>query len=188
MKLKSILASTLCLGMATMVGCSGTSKERAANAYPVVTNSPSIPEGQYAVVEFAPGDNSLTEESKAKIKSVVDTAEDQGKDIDNIKIMSWSDTDTTKGAVPTEFDRSIASERGEAIEDYLKEDLKTDVNYKDYNMAEKGDINKVVQESNWKRQPFSKAESRTLSAMKNDELDNLMDNSTSKALVVVDYD
>lgn len=187
MKLKRILASTICLSTLALVGCS-SSKEKAENAYPVVTNAPSLEEGQYAVVQFAPGDNTLTEESKAKIKNVVDSAEGQGKDIENIKILTWSDTDTTKGAVPTEFDRSIASERSEAIEEYLKEDLKTEGDYKDYNMAEKGDINKVVQEQNWKRQPFSKAESRTLSATKTEDLDNLMENSTSKALVVVDYD
>jgi hypothetical protein len=183
MKLKSILASTLCLGMMTLVGCS---TEKAKDAYPVMTNQPTLPKDSYAIVDFAPGDNSLTEESKTKIKNVLDKAENEGKDVDNIKVLSWSDTDTNGGAVPTEFDRSIASERSDAIEEYIKEDLKTEANFKNYNMAESKDMKRVVENQNWKRQPFSKAESRTLPPQKTDDLMDLKKNTTSKALVVVD--
>lgn len=184
MKLKSILATTLCLGMVTLVGCS---TEKAKDAYPVMTNQPTLPKDSYAIVDFAPGDNTLTDESKAKIKNVLDKAENEGKDVESIKVLSWSDTDTSGGAVPTEFDRSIASERSDAIEEYIKEDLNTDVNFKDYNMAESKDMKRVVANQNWKRQPFSKAESRTLPPQRTDDLKELKkDGGTSKALIVVD--
>lgn len=174
------------LSLAT--GCS--TQDHANNEksyYPAVTNSHNIQEGEYAVVHFEQGDNTLTDESKAKLKSFVESAQYGGRDIENIKILSWSDVDAKAGTA-TDFDRSIASERSEAIEEYLKEDLKTGADYANINMAEKQAIHDVFKSEDWKRQPFSKTESRTLPQENNDEVASLMENNnSSKALVVVEY-
>ncbi len=189
MKFKRSMASVLCVGLLSLVGCSSQQNLNEENSrYPGVTNSHNIKDGEYAVVQFEQGDNTLTDESKAKLKSFVDSAQYGGRDIENIKILSWSDTDAKAGSA-TDFDRSIASERSEAIEEYLKEDLKTGADYANYNMVENQHIHDIFKTEDWKRQPFSKAESRTLPQEDNDEVASLMDsNHASKALVVVEYE
>ena len=185
MKLKKIIASVVCMGLA--IGCSThQNSEKERSYYPTVTNSHNINEGEYAVVQFEQGDNTLTDESKAKLKSFVDSAQYGGRDIENIKILSWSDTDAKSGSA-TDFDRSIATERSEAIEEYLKEDLKTGADYANYNMVEKQSVHDIFKSEDWKRQPFSKAESRTLPQKDDDQLASLMENKPSRALVVVEY-
>lgn len=197
MKLKRLLAPTLCLSLAALVGCStqqDTSKDK-SDYYPTVTNSTKSGEAmdkeKYAIVAFEQGNNELTEEGKAKLKSFVETARYGGKEIENIKILSWADQNVQQpGTAVTEFDKGIATERSEAIEEYLKEDLKTGADYATYNMAESNTrVADIVKSEDWKRQPFSDAESRTLPASENgEEFANLMENNASKALVVVDYE
>ena len=197
MKLKRLLAPTLCLSLAVLAGCSthqDTTKDK-TDYYPTVTNATksgdAMAKTTYAVVEFEQGNNELTDEGKAKLKSFVDSAKYGGKEIENIKILSWADQNVQQpGAASTDFDRSIATERSESIEEYLKEDLKTGADYATYNMAEgQSRVADIVKSEDWKRQPFSKAESRTLPASDSgDEYANLMENNASKALVVVDYE
>lgn len=188
MDVKRLLPSALLLSF-IFYGCS-TNQENidSSERHPSVTNAEFRDVSQYTVIEFEQGDNSLTEESKSKLKSFVENARYGGKEIENIKVLSWADNEPKQG-MSTDFDRSIAQERIESIEDYLKEDLKTEADYVSYNMVEKKSIHDVIKSENWKRPPFSKAESRTLPKRRdNREYAKLMDTKVSKSLVYVDYE
>lgn len=188
MKLSNFYAGTLCLSLVAFAGCSTNRDLISENDYyPTVTNSSSLKEDEYTVVEFEQGDNTLSDAGKAKLKSFIESAQYGGRDIENIKILSWSDVDN-KGGTATDFDRAIASERSEAVEEYLKDELKTGADYSNINMVERKSIQDVFKSEDWKRQPLSKAESRTLpSSDANEEMASLDKNKASKALVVVDY-
>lgn len=198
MKLKRLLAPSLCLSLAVLVGCSTNQPAHdKTDYYPAVTNATSsggesMNKEKYTVIEFAEGDNELSDAGKAQLKSFVENARYGGKEIENIKILSWADQNIKDSSSDsgTDFDRSIASERSEAIEEYLQEDLNTGADYTSYNMAEnKSNVRNIFKSEDWKRQPFSKAESRTLPRSDDaEEFIKLSENNASRALVVVDYE
>jgi hypothetical protein len=90
----------------------------------------------YEVVEFAAGSSDLTDSAKASIQSLVDKARASG-DVKKVHIAAWSDKDFPKGkAELPKADRELATKRIDAINNYVKKDLKIS-NVDDHNMAKK---------------------------------------------------
>lgn len=76
------------------------------------------------VVEFQPQMAELTADDKEKIKSMVETAKENGE-LERVSVAVWSDKEfpAPEGQSFTEEDRALTQERIDLIESYLKEDL-----------------------------------------------------------------
>lgn len=114
---------------------------------PAETASMNLREGvDYQVVTFSRGSADLTLAQKKAIKAVHDSAVGG---IDEIHVAVWSDQAfprNSKTDLP-DAQRDLAERRGDAIENYLRYDLKQNaLNVSEYNMAES---------SNWFQRAFN---------------------------------
>lgn len=87
-----------------------------------------------AKVEFEPGTDILTKESKEEIAFLVAKARSNGK-LDKIRVLAWADREyPVAGEKVPRMETRLADERGDAVRAYLKEQL--DIGDVDvYNMA-----------------------------------------------------
>lgn len=193
MKLKGI-AATLLLALITSA-CSSTKKDEVA-----VTKATSMDETRhevaavqkdnnayYAVVEFDKGTQRLSDASKRDLREFVNTAKTDGREIDDIKILTWSDKEYPgKGAALSDRDIKIAKERSKSIENYLKDDLKTDGDYATYNMAKRPNkVSEFFKADDFKTKRIFE---RSGAAPAGTQMTSFMNSKAGKALIMVDYE
>jgi hypothetical protein len=90
----------------------------------------------FEVIEFQKGAADLNEGAKGMIRSLVDKARAQGE-VKRVHIAAWSDKPFPKGKMELQsVDKELATKRIDAIESYVKSDLKiSGIEY--HNMAKK---------------------------------------------------
>lgn len=114
-----------------------------AASFPALADNNASPEGaaanlvgasQVESIKFDEGQINLTIDEKKELREAI--AQTGVKNIDEIKILVWSDHDyPTAGKEASEADVTLAEKRGEAIKSYLKDLNVSDVDV--HNMAQK---------------------------------------------------
>ena len=190
MKLKGISAALLLTVFIT--GCSSndkpmtktTSKPDVTPTTQAVTKS----NGEYyAVLEFDKGTQRLNEASKRDLREFVASAQRDGREIDDIRILSWADKEYPQsGAKLSDRDVKIANERAKSIEKYLKDDLKADGNYATYNMAKRPNkVSEFFRADDYKtKRVFEKSGS----APAGTKMEDFVTSKAGKTLIMVDYE
>lgn len=193
MKLKVTLTALL---LASIVGCSSNESRTPVNKTTVAkrddmsktSQAVARTNGEYfTVLKFDKGTQRLSETSKKDLRDFVASAQRDGREIDDIKILAWADQEyPTTGAKLSDRDITIAKERSKAIEKYLKEDLKADGNYATYNMAKRP--NKVSEFFHSDDYKTKRVFERSGAAPTGTELTAFMNSKASKAVIMVDYE
>jgi hypothetical protein len=103
---------------------------------------------EFKVVTFGKSDYNLTDAQKQALKSLIDTARADGE-IKAVHIAAWSDKQFPKGKKELkDADKELAKERIDALENYLKSDLKvSDV-----------DTHSMAEHSGWLARAFNTTE------------------------------
>jgi hypothetical protein len=190
MKLNRVIAAfTLTLIVA---GCSSneTSTTKVANKQDRGQTSEAVARtnGEYfTVLEFDKRTQRLNEKSKRDLREFVASAQKNGREIDDIRILAWADREYPgTGAKLNDREVKIAKERTESIEKYLKDDLNTDGNYATYNMAKRP--NKVSEFFRGDDYKTKRVFEKTGAAPAGSELTAFMSSKASKAVIMVDYE
>lgn len=190
MKLNQIIAAfTLTLAFA---GCSSNEKNSTKTISnedrEMTTQAVARTNGDYfTVLEFEKGTQRLNEKSKRDLREFVASAQKDGREIDDIRILAWADREYPgTGARLNDRDVKIAKDRTESIEKYLKDDLNTDGNYATYNMAKRP--NKVSEFFRGDDFKTKRVFEKTGAAPAGSELTAFMSSKASKAVIMVDYE
>lgn len=190
MKLKGI--STALLLTVFVVSCSSTEDGRVAKSASkenVSSTSQAAAKNNgeyYAVLEFDKGTQRLSDASKRDLREFAASALRDGREIDDIRILSWADKEYPQsGAKLSDRDVKIANERAKSIEKYLKEVLKTDANYATYNMAKRPNkVSEFFRADDFKtKRIFEKSGSSPAGT----NMDNFVSSKAGKSLIMVDY-
>lgn len=136
---------------------------------------------KYVSIEFRKGAATLTKDSKRKLKSFIKNLNKEKRDVEEIKILAWADTEyplKTQRTLPTN-EIVIAKERGESIKTYLEKDLKTEEDIDAYNMARRPNlVSKLFKNDEYiLKEAFEKTEEK-----------NMPLSRASKALVIIDFE
>lgn len=94
---------------------------------------------QYETIFFSHGEYRLSEANKEKIAALVKRADQEHDSFPLIKILAWPDQEypsSEEERVPDEVE-TLAEERGEAIKNYLEDDLQRKEIIKVFNMAKR---------------------------------------------------
>ena len=192
MKLTSLLPSLFLISL--IVGCSSTEHHNAATNtahkedLSKTSQAVARTNGEYfTVLKFEKGTKRLSEASKRDLKAFVASAQKDGREIDDIKILAWADQEyPATGTKLSDHDITMAKERSKAIEKYLKDDLKTDGNYASYNMAKRPNrVSEFFHADDYKtKRIFEKSGA----APSGTELSAFMNSKASKAVIMVDYE
>ena len=189
MKLKVIVIAAL---MSTLsVGCSShkTEEVRAVKTKEVVKPAQTVTENNgayYAVLSFDKGTQILSEASKKDLKEFVVSAQREGREIGDIKILAWPDREYPATSVRlTDRDVKMASQRSEAIEKYLKDDLNTKGDYETYNMAKRPNkVSEFFHGDDYKTKRFFE---RSTANPGGSDMQAFMNSKASKALIMLNY-
>lgn len=129
------LAIALIFGAAA---CSSTKQASVEDLSPTSQAAAKTGASHFAVINFSKGSNELTAESKETLRSVANLAKQQGKNVEEVKILSWGDMEMpAKGTRLPKREVDLASSRGDTIQDYLVENLNLDTDIDEHNMAKR---------------------------------------------------
>ncbi|MBC7430219.1 MAG: hypothetical protein H7336_16515 [Bacteriovorax sp.] len=190
MKLKGIGAALL---LTLVASCSSTDNHTAATktASKESTNPTSQAVAKtnseyYTVLEFNKGTQRLSESSKRDLREFVASAQRDGREIDDIKILSWADKEYPgQGIKLSDRDVKIANDRNKSIEKYLKDDLKAAGSYATYNMAKRPNkINEFFKADDFKTKRIFERKGSTPAGT---NIDNFVASKAGKSLIMVDY-
>ncbi len=141
----------------------------------------------YTVLEFDKGTQRLSEASKRDLRDFVASAKRDGREIDDIRILSWADKEYPQsGAKLSERDVNMANERAKSIEKYLKDDLRADGNYATYNMAKRPNkVSEFFRADDYKTKRIFEKKG---AAPAGTSMENFVTSKASKSLIMVDYE
>ena len=140
----------------------------------------------YAVLQFDKGTQRLSNASKKDLREFVTSAQREGREINDIKILAWADREyPATGVKLTDRDVKMANERSESIEKYLKDDLNTNGDYETYNMAKRP--NKVSEFFKGDDYKTKRIFERSGAAPAGTDMQSFMNSKASKALIMVNY-
>ncbi|MBC7714633.1 MAG: hypothetical protein H7177_14905 [Rhizobacter sp.] len=141
----------------------------------------------YAVLKFDKGTQRLSEASKRDLREFVASAQRDGRNIDDIKILSWADKEyPSDGKKLSDRDVKIANERNKNIEKYLKNDLKAEGSYATYNMAKRP--NKITEFFKADDYKTKRIFERKGASPAGTNIDNFVTSKAGKSLIMVDYE
>ncbi|MBY0415063.1 MAG: hypothetical protein K2Q18_12910 [Bdellovibrionales bacterium] len=194
MKFKGITSALLLAVI--MASCSSTDEKRHVGKEATVNHAEMKKTTQavarnngeyYAVLEFDKGTQGLSNSSKRDLKEFIMSAQKEGREIDDIKILAWADKEyPAKETALSDRDVKMATERTKSIEKYLKDDLKTDGNYATYNMAKRP--NKVSEFFRGDDYKTKRIFEKSGAAPAGTQMTSFMNSKASKALIMIDYE
>jgi len=182
---RSLFTTLAAIALVISVGCSSSKKDkkeaatRAAAEVPAqVTDSP-----HYASIAFDKGETRLSAMDKRALQDLAYKVRESGKEVDDIKIVTWADEEykMEKGAKEaSNSDIIMARQRAESIKRYIQEDLMEDEDIDFYNMAQKpGPLSRF----------FKTDEAVIKQAFEQNKDENMLsDNRASKALIIIEYE
>lgn len=186
MLLSLALASTSLIFAA---GCSQTpAKKKSAETTSIEKTAPQLVGTHYTTVVFEKGKSSLSQFSKDNLKQLAAQAHREGKKIEEIRILAWSDKeypDKVKGKAST-TDIILASERAQKIRDFMEGDLKEQEDIDSYNMARRPNLlSKLLRNDEYAVKNAFEASDATGSRLPSGSVSYT---KASKALVIIDYE
>ncbi len=198
MKTNSIITASLVLAIAGMGSSCSSSKDKkvvtrdqdtALKTTNKAMSTSEDPDAYYSVVEFDRGSKNLNDRSRRSIRTFIEKAKKSGKEFDDIKIMAWADKEyPSQGMALDKKDVTIASERSESIERFLKKDLATDGDFATYNMAKRPNkMSEFLKSDDFETKKTFEVSGSAPTA-ESSELATFMNNKSSKALIMVDYE
>lgn len=169
--------------LSLVVGCA-TKKQPVLKAEKVmevpkeVSTSP-----HYTSLSFEKGETQLSKEDKVHLQDLAYKVRQSGREIDDIKIVTWADREYGMGKGELEATNSdiiLARQRAESIKRYLEEDLMEDEDIDFYNMAQRpGPLSRF----------FKTDETKVKEAFEANRDENMLsDNRASKGLVIIEYE
>lgn len=143
----------------------------------------------YTILEFDKGTTTLNESNKKALKEFIKKAEQDGRDLDQIKILSWADREyPDKAAVVSAADIKVANNRTESIEKYFKNVLDVNPGFATYNMAKRpSKISELLHTDDYKTKNIFLKTGAMPSSAKQGDLATLMNRKARKALIMVEY-
>lgn len=175
----SMAAATMSLVFA--VGCSSDAKKKeAAKKEKTAQTRTEIMNAHYTSLSFDRGESSLSDRDKINLQDLAKKIRDSGRDVDDIKILTWADKEYGEGKGASNTEIILARQRAESIKRYMEEELMTDEDVDFYNMAQKpGPLSRFFKTNETKVQETFKA---------NNDVNMLDDSHASKALVIIEYE
>ncbi len=142
----------------------------------------------FTVLEFNKGKTELTAHDKKELEQFAKKVDQDGREVSDIKILSWSDREyPVKAEKINKSDVKMANKRADEIEDYFKDVLDVDHSFKTYNMAKRpSKIDELIKTEDYKtKNIFEKTGAMPTSS--SNEMARLMSDKASKALIMVEY-
>lgn len=134
----------------------------------------------YTSLSFDPGETRLSAMDKRNLQSLALKIRASGREIDDIKILTWADREFQTSDEATNSEVILARQRTESIRNYLREDLMTDADIDYYNMAQRlGPLSR-----------YFKTDAEELQELfrRNNDLNMTQDTRASKGLVIIEYE
>lgn len=177
----------LSMAMATMslvfaVSCSSDNKKKSSSPSEPkkVEASPEHKSEHYTSLSFDRGETRLSSMDKRNLQNLASRVRDSGREIDDIKILTWADREYKDANQASSSEVILARQRAESIRNYLQEDLMTNADIDYYNMAQKpGPLSR-----------YFKAKPDELEELfkRNNDQNMTEDTRASKALVIIEYE
>ncbi|MEK6555092.1 MAG: OmpA family protein [Bdellovibrionota bacterium] len=129
------LAIALVLGAAA---CSSTKKASVEDLSPTSQAAAKTGATHFAVISFNKGSSALSAESQESLRQIAKLSKDQGKNVEEVKILSWGDMEMpTKDTRLPKREIDLADRRADAIQDYLVDNQNLDTDIDEHNMAKR---------------------------------------------------
>jgi hypothetical protein len=161
------------------VGCSSDAKKKSSE--PKKAEAPQeMMSDHYTSLAFDPGETRLSGMDKRNLQNLAAQIRQSGKQVDDIKIVTWSDKEYKKANQASSYDVILARQRAESIKNYLQNDLMSHADIDYYNMAQ--------QPAPLSRYFKAKDESVEKLFKKNNDLNMTSDSRASKAVVIIEYE
>lgn len=140
----------------------------------------------YVTLEFPRSSSKLQKAGKDSLNALAIKSKEDGREIEDIKVLVWSDKEYPQSAKRgNPRDVILAKERGQAIKDYLQDELHAQEVIGTFNMARKpGLLSRLTQNEDWKLKEAFKENQATASQLPDGSVSYT---KASKALVIIDY-
>jgi hypothetical protein len=183
-----LILATIAVSATFALACTSAPKEASLDS-PSKTSQAAAEVGatHYTVINFAPGQNTLPEPERAKLRELASEAARHGK-VAEIQVLAWADKEYPKEEQNVASrDEKLADQRAETIKDFLKKDLKTSADVEAHNMAKRpGVFSELVKSEGYE----VKTSFENTGAAPNDvgPRASLTGNKASKAVVLIKYE
>ena len=173
----SMAVATMSLVFA--VGCSSDAKKKSSEPKKVEATQEMKSE-HYTSLSFDPGETRLSAMDKRNLQNLASQVRESGKEIDDIKILTWADKEYKEVNQASSSDVILARQRAESIKNYFQEDLMADADFDYYNMAQRpGPLTRYFK---------TKGERIENMFKKNNDPNMTADSRASKAVVIIEYE
>lgn len=137
--------------------------------------------GEYIVVRFPPGKDRLLDSEKEKIRELRNAIEGRAN-VDSIEVLAWSDQEYPVQGVarPSNVEQKLAEDRGRAVKEFIKKELRSKIDVDVHNMAtEPGLFAKYFETDEYRFKDGLEASA---------EFGIVSDNKESKAVILIKYE
>lgn len=126
------------LFLAIGLGCQHTDKS-SKDSLDKTSRATAMAGGEsFTEIEFEPGKDALTQSSREKLRQFSNDVTAQGREIDEIKVLAWSDRSyPTSQQKASKQDIDLADKRASNIEEFLEKDLNNRGDVDTFNMAKR---------------------------------------------------
>ncbi len=145
------------------------------------------PGNDAVTVIFEEGKARLTDDSKERLQGLRERALASGKDIQEVKILAWADSEYPHrpGDSKTRREEQLAQKRARELRDYLREDLLGREDYEAFNMAKRPNIlSRLLKGEDYQVKQSYQKSGATATTLPDGTLSY---NKASKAIVIIDY-
>lgn len=140
----------------------------------------------YVALEFSQGSSSLTEPNQRELNKLALKAQQDGREISDIKILAWADKEYAESVQRgSPRDVILARERANSIKEFLQDELHTQSGIEAFNMAKKPNLlSELTKGEDWKLKEAFKEDQASVSRLPSGSYSYT---KASKALVIIDY-
>lgn len=177
--------SALFLSIFIAAGCSSDNKATYADTS---KKTPEIIGTQYTTIVFDEGKSTLSRNDKKQLQKLADKAHDDKREIDEIRILAWSDKEYPEPDKKKASEQEIllAANRAQAIKNFLEEDLNEYEDIDAYNMARRPDfLSKLLRDDEFSVKEAFEGSGATGTKLADGKTSY---SKASKALVIIDYE
>ena len=142
----AVITSLIFFGIALISSCSTQNQTKSGvqvNEQKTDKTSSAVAKSHgsyYTILQFEKGTYVLSETSKKELKDFVAKVEQDGRSLNEIKILAWADNEYPDKGELTKSDVEMANNRTESIEKYLKTIFSTNPDFTTYNMAKRPSV------------------------------------------------
>lgn len=174
------------IGFSLIMSCANHTKER-LESRSVAASVPAVEGTHYAALQFEEGQTVLSEVNKRELNRLAQRATKDGREIEDIKILSWADMEypqTTKK--PSAEEVRLAKERAAKIKTYLEEDLHSQDDIMSFNMAKRPSAAaEIFKNDDWAIKEAFEKSGATGARLPDGSMSYT---KASKALVIINYE